>query len=218
MNAHSESGKLLLGFAGQKGCGKDTGANHLAAKYGYTVIGFADKIREEVVEAYRLKDILLLSDGRKEMLTSALAYQFCHDVGFVKHMRSIGRYDPLAPMSPREVQQCWGDYKRASDENYFIDEVKRRIVSTPGPVIVSGVRVSYTHSDPMAERRLIDSLGGRVVHIISDTDVDTPTHGTEMKLPVFQNDFVLHNTKLSPDGKAAFFSLLDALHTRLVEL
>jgi len=57
----------IIAISGWKGSGKDTAANILIDDFGFTRIGFADKLKDNVAEAYRLNRKSLDDQSLKEL-------------------------------------------------------------------------------------------------------------------------------------------------------
>ncbi len=58
----------LIGLTGPAGSGKDTVADFLVARHGYTKLAFADKLRAEICDAYNVPEQLLLKRETKKTL------------------------------------------------------------------------------------------------------------------------------------------------------
>lgn len=74
---------MLLGLIGAKGSGKDTLALHLVKNFGFTRLAFADKLYQEVAEAFGVTVEFLQNRETKETPTSALSLSRCNNKDFV---------------------------------------------------------------------------------------------------------------------------------------
>ncbi|WP_406850074.1 deoxynucleotide monophosphate kinase family protein [Chromobacterium phragmitis] len=190
----------LIGLAGPKKSGKDTIADHLVANHGFVKIGFADKIRLELIEAYGLdwNSFLLEDQAGKDVEITRLALPFCSDEGFIlwllQQSRISGPQPDAAPRSPRWLQQQWGDYRRATAGwDYFICAVRDQIEAAAAPVVVSGLRYAASAPIPTAEADLIRQLGGWVWHIDRPGHEASAEHTTEIALPRHPRDLTIDN-------------------------
>ncbi|MBM2883970.1 hypothetical protein JFK97_06160 [Chromobacterium phragmitis] len=190
----------LIGLAGPKKSGKDTIADRLVAKHGFVKIGFADKIREELIEAYGLdwNSFLLEDQAGKDVEIPRLALAFCDDQKFIfwllRQGRISGPQPDATPRSPRWLQQQWGDYRRATAGwDYFICAVRERIKAAVAPVVVSGLRYAASAPIPTAEADLIRQLGGWVWHIDRPGYEASAEHSTEIALPRHARDLTIDN-------------------------
>lgn len=154
-------GQMLLGFAGRAGSGKDTCAA-LLLREGFRAVAFADALREEVAEAWRIDPRMLVDRATKEYAIPALAVANCVDVEFISTMDVLG-HDLQAPRSARWILQRWGtEYRRSADSNYWIDQALQRIARLRS----SGWhRVCITDVRFANEAEVIVSLGGEVVQV-----------------------------------------------------
>lgn len=70
----------LIGLTGPAGSGKDTVADFLVARHGYTKLAFADKLRAEICDAYNVPEQLLLKrETKKNTPLHRLALVYCRN-------------------------------------------------------------------------------------------------------------------------------------------
>lgn len=74
---------MLLGLIGAKGSGKDTLALHLVEKFGFARLAFADKLYQEVADAFGVTVEFLQNRDTKETPTLVLSLSQCKDADFV---------------------------------------------------------------------------------------------------------------------------------------
>ena len=100
---------LIIALTGRPGAGKDSIADVLAPQQGFARIAFADALRREVCEAWRI-DLRMLTDRpTKELELPALAAGMCSDPAFMRWVADGG--DSLtAPRSPRWALQRWASF------------------------------------------------------------------------------------------------------------
>lgn len=199
-------GEMLLGLSGQAGSGKDTCAA-LLMQEGFRSVAFADALREEVAEAWRVDQRMLTDRLTKEYAIPALAIANCAEAGFIKAMDQLGE-DLQAPRSARWVLQRWGtEYRRATNSNYWIYEALQRIRRLRA---AGWHRICITDVRFFNEAHVVDSLGGAVVRVVRPDlprlEASTVTHPSEAgALP--HSGGVVHN-----DGT------LEQLHAELLRV
>lgn len=150
---------ILLGFHGPAGAGKDTCAQ-LLASHGFQAVAFADALRAEIAEAWRIDTRMLSDRATKEWPIEALAIGRCADRGFVLGYPAEQRDEPR---SPRWIMQQWGtEYRRANFRHYWIEKVhawvRARRAEGLHRLCVTDVRFPN-------EAELVRYLGGVVVRV-----------------------------------------------------
>jgi hypothetical protein len=198
--------RMLLGLIGYPGSGKDSCAEALAP-YGFRPIAFADALRHEVADAWRV-DVRMLTDRpTKETALPALAVGMCGEPRFL-HWAVFHGHSLHEPRSPRWVLQRWGsEFRRSQDPAYWVRQVERWIGRRTGlghtRFVVTDVRMDN-------EAAMVRQLGGHLVRVhrpdLPDMPADTRSHSSNAhdSLAV---DAVIHN-----DGS------LDALHAEVVRV
>src|SRR6218665_290879 len=148
---------LLLGFTGPAGAGKDTCA-HILQAYGFRCIAFADELRRQVAEAWRIDPRMLTDRATKEWDIPALAIANCSDGNFVVRMHTLNE-DAQAPRSPRWIMQRWGtEYRRHFEgDTYWIGFVERWVQRQRG---ISCKRLVITDVRFENEAKFVQRLGG----------------------------------------------------------
>lgn len=152
---------LILALTGKPDVGKDTVAQILTPAHGFQSIAFADKLREEVSEHWRV-DVRMLTDrSTKEWPIPALAAGMCSAPGFLRWIVDGG--DTLTePRSPRWALQNWASYQRRTVPDYYARVVdgwiRRQIGSGWNRLVVSDLR------DPV-EEAMLRTHGAKVVRI-----------------------------------------------------
>lgn len=202
-------GQMLLGFAGRAGSGKDTCAA-LLARHGFTAVAFADALREEVAEAWRI-DLRMLTDrATKEYAIPTLAIANCCDCEFVVTMDLLG-HDVLAPRSARWILQRWGtEYRRTADSSYWINQALQRIAR----LRASGWhRICITDVRFANEAALVACLGGEVVQVVrpelAELEPSAAAHPSEVG--GFSTSAVVHNEGTLNELRHELLRVLDGL-------
>lgn len=115
---------IVIALTGRPGVGKDTIADLLAPTHGFERIAFADALRREICEAWRIDQRVLTERDTKEWPLPVLAVGMCSDTGFVRWCHEQGE-SLTDPRSPRWTMQTWGDYKRRFNPGHYADIVAR---------------------------------------------------------------------------------------------
>ncbi|MDD3759156.1 MAG: hypothetical protein PHN76_13500 [Advenella sp.] len=136
---------IVIGLAGRARAGKNTVAEILQSiDSGFCQCAFADALRVEVIDAFRVSSDLFNNDDLKERKDLALAIVRCDDVEFIDRMTALG-HNLIAPRTPREIMQLWGtEYRRNQDSYYWIDRlsafIHEQIKSGARKFVVTDVR------------------------------------------------------------------------------
>ena len=129
---------ILIGLGSEygyqtAGIGKDTCADYLVAKYGFTKFSFSDPLYREVSEAFEVAIPILQDRVTKELPSPLLALHRCKDLKFVRVCVNSGLSTSCyASLSPRQILQWWGtEYRRAQNENYWVEEATQWLDKQP---------------------------------------------------------------------------------------
>lgn len=115
----------LIALTGRAGAGKDSAADVLVRHRGYRRIAFADALRLEVAEAWRIDTAMLQDPTTKEWDVPALALGMCGQPEFVKWRVHAFDDDLSEPRSARWVMQRWGDWQRRANIDHYAEIVLR---------------------------------------------------------------------------------------------
>lgn len=170
---------LIIALTGRPDVGKDTVADVLAPAHGFARIAFADALRREVAEAWRIDARLLTHRPTKETPLPALAAGMCSDPGFMRWVADGG--DSLTePRSPRWAMQRWASYKRRFVPCYYATIVKRWIERQVG---TGWTRIVVTDLRDAVEEHMLRNLGAKVVRVhrpqLATLAADTASHVSE---------------------------------------
>lgn len=127
---------MIIGIAGKMQCGKTVTASYLADLCGGQRISFADALREEVSEKYRIPIEHMRSAELKRSLMVLCGFAF---------------------MTLRELLQWWGEDRRSANRDYWVDALMATITDD-GIYIIDDVR--YRN-----EAQRIRDTGGILVRI-----------------------------------------------------
>ena len=203
----------LIGLTGPARSGKNTVADHLCARYGYTRMAFSDALYEEVSDAFRVPQTFLRGDDTKDVKSYSLSMAHCRDPAFVNvAIAEIGKIYMAPPcpgvlllpwreeLSPRQVLQWWGtEYRRAQDPDYWVKKLAGRYAQhlsapayylpLPGlesRVVVDGVRY------PNEVTWLRACPGSELWHLKRDVQA-VSTHSSETPVKWERLDSVIRN-------------------------
>jgi hypothetical protein len=153
--------RMVLGLTGHPGSGKDSCAAALDA-HGFRPIAYADALRHEVADAWRV-DVRMLTDRvTKETALPALAIGMCGEPRFL-HWAVFHGHSLHEPRSPRWVLQRWGtEFRRGQDPDYWVRQVERWIGRRTG---LGHTRFVITDVRMDNEAALVRRLGGRLVRV-----------------------------------------------------
>lgn len=87
-----------------------------------------------------------------------MARAYCKNEAMVEALKSRGYTQPL---SPREVLQLWGDYRRSQNPHYLIDQVREQA----GDVLAQGQSVVISDLRTVREVALIHEMAGVTVRV-----------------------------------------------------
>lgn len=186
----------LLGLNGAPGSGKDSCAEALR-RHGYQSIAFADALRAEIAQAWRIDQRMLSDRATKEWPLPALAIGMCSDPAFIQWAAHCG-HSLHEPRSARWLMQRWGtDYRRGRDATYWTSLVDRWVRSRVGlgcnHLVVTDVRFAD-------EAALVRGLGGRIVRVhrpdqppLTQMAADTEGHSSEASARLIEPAEVIHN-------------------------
>lgn len=147
----------LVALCGAAGAGKDTVADMLPARK----LAFADTLYSEVAQAFGVTVEELRCREGKELEVPTFAWWRSDDEGFRDFMAPKKHYG--CPLSPRQILQWWGDYRRAQDPDYFVNALLDRIeeferVDIPSRWVITDVRFPN-------EAAMVRQLGGQIWQI-----------------------------------------------------
>ena len=194
---------LIIALTGRPGAGKDSIADVLAPQQGFARIAFADALRREVAEAWRI-DLRMLTDRpTKELELPALAAGMCSDPAFMRWVVDGG--DSLtAPRSPRWALQRWASFKRRFAPDYYASIVERWIRRQLG----SGwTRIVVTDLRDPVEEAMLRRLGAKVVRVhrpeLAAMPADTAMHVSEQHHRIKADADILNDGSMQALADAA---------------
>lgn len=129
----------VIGVSGKARSGKGVFASVAEEKYGATIVSFADGVKEELGCLLDLLDARVVTTsapwhqrhlrGEHADREELLYFLFADIPESIPEMYSFIRLyanvlgDSVAAFTPRSLMQWWGtEYRRAQDENYWVDK------------------------------------------------------------------------------------------------
>lgn len=147
--------RTIVGFHGNTGSGKDTAADHMCRKHGFHKIAFADAVKRDLVNMFDVSPQWFNDRTMKGSATDLLSFSrlspgngefldwYIGTANGELEASSLGAGVLTLPRSPRWLMQTYGtDYRRASDENYWIKRLEQKIATLPAcdNIVISDVR------------------------------------------------------------------------------
>jgi cytidylate kinase len=192
----------IIGLTGPAGCGKDTVALLLATHLRFSALAFADALRSEVCNGFRIDLSLLTRRDLKEQPTAELALERCVDNAFIgvmlKHFCVNGEHAAQAlvvPRSARQIMQWWGtEYRRHTvREDYWTRTLQARVhIQQQGNKwcqarhVISDVRFDN-------EARAIRDMGGAIWQVKRPDLAQDTAHISETDGSRFKPDAIINN-------------------------
>lgn len=162
---------MIIGLTGAARSGKDTVADYLVSRHGFSKSAFAFALRREVAESFNINvDIL---DIDKDIHSPLMNMDRCTDKEFASIMSGSMAHAVNGNFSPRKVMQLWGtEYRRSQDPDYWVNKVKDKVCDGRSWVI-SDLRF-------FNEYDILKSVGGAVIRIINPRlSVHVSAHSSE---------------------------------------
>jgi hypothetical protein len=156
---------MIVGIVGKIRHGKDAIAQHLAARWGFTVLPFAGALKEEVLARmprtlaaiHRLNPPCPVCGPTREMGPACLR----RDV-----------YDTKPPGIRELLQEYGSEVRRGDDPDYWVDRWAERAAEIPGKIAVPDVRF---HNEAL---RVIMS-GGVLIKVVRPNYGEVSDHVSE---------------------------------------
>lgn len=207
---------VIVGLIAAKGAGKDSLAAAMAG-LGYTRLAFADALYAEVADAYDCTVADLQVRETKEAPQLWLAPSVCRNKDFAlfceSYLAGEGRVGgDQAPMSPREVLQQWGTFRRLTDKEYWLKQVENVLRSPQA----AGMKYVITDVRFANEATRVESLGGALVRIRRKTAEDaaaSDTHPSETELRNRTTDHLVDNNGTLGDLEVEALRLATAIES-----
>jgi len=153
--------RLIIAFTGKAGCGKNTAADYLCDEYGFEQVAFADALRDGLMvldpfiyPTVRLSEGLKVFggwDNLKRPCPTDNRCQYCKKLLPVLNIHGEVR---------RLMQNFGTDVMRSFDPNFWINQVRERIVTSPEQEtwVITDCRFDN-------EARFVRRMNGMVVEI-----------------------------------------------------
>ena len=176
-----------IALIGNKRTGKDTIADYLVEKHGYTKLSFAEPLRKLAAEV----NPCLPGGGRFNAKTNLIGYEWAKDEvpGYREFLEDLG-------LGARKVL---GDY-------VWVDALDRRLYETAGPVVITDVRFDnegeYVHEH--FEHEFL------IVHVVRPDAPEPGAHESESRIALLAKAYA--DTTLCNDAdRDTLFAKVDRL-------
>lgn len=152
---------LIVALTGKPASGKKTIASMLAPGQGFAAVSFADAVRRDAAQAWRL-DVRLLSDpGLQHVPLNSLAAGMCSDPGFMLWLTDGGEQLP-PPRSPAWVIQRWSEFRCRFIPDFYCRQIERQI----GRLVGCGWSRIVVHDlATTTQETMLRRLGAKVVRV-----------------------------------------------------
>ncbi|RZJ62913.1 MAG: hypothetical protein EON49_00460 [Acidovorax sp.] len=166
---------LIVALTGKPASGKKTIASMLAPGQGFAAVSFADAVRRDAAQAWRL-DVRLLSDlGLQHVPLNSLAAGMCSDPAFMLWLTDGGEQLP-PPRSPAWVIQRWSEFRCRFIPDFYCRQIERQI----GRLLGCGwSRIVVYDLTTTAQENMLRRLGAKVVRVHRIDLASTPTQQTD---------------------------------------
>ena len=194
---------LILALTGRPDVGKDTIGEALQQQ-GFARVAFADALRREVAEAWRIDPRILTDRATKEWPLPALAAGMCSDPGYMRWVADSGE-SLTEPRSPRWTLQQWATHKRRFIPDYYARIVERWIGRQSG---CGWSRIVVTDLRDAVEEAMLRRLGAIIVRVhrpdATPLPAETAAHTSEQHARIRQHADIVNDGSLHALAEAAF--------------
>jgi len=171
--------KTVIGFCGFARSGKNTAADYLVREYGFTLIAFADPMREFL---YAMNPIVAA------VANSATTTKYVRVQDVINEVGWDGYKATPYGQEIRELLQREGTNagRKVLGDTVWMDEIMKRIRRAKGHVVISDVRFED-------ECDFIRNLGGEVIRVNRPGITSVNDHISDRRLPDASVDFEVEN-------------------------
>lgn len=193
------SDALVLALHACPRAGKDTLADALVDRFGFSKLGFGDAVYQEVAAAFGVFVSELRSHKWKTEPQPLLALQCCDSPKFRAMMECLG-FDPKEPQTSRTILRFWAtEYRRAQDPFYWVREAASTLDYWPkSNIVVNDLRFLDSEHPYLADLARRTKRRMAVIEIVSEWQ--TPRqHVSDRRLPDDMIDITIQNVKDNPE-------------------
>lgn len=182
----------IIGLVGRAGAGKDTVASILSESQGHIRIAFADALRVEISNAFKI-DLRMMDDRfEKEKVSGRITIARCDDREFIARMQELG-HDIHQHRSPRQILRWWGtEYRRqVCTDKYWLERMQDTIDS----LMRTGVRkIVITDIRFINEAEFVNSLFGQIWRVTrTSADSIKADHSSESEQDQIRCSMIISN-------------------------
>lgn len=166
-------------------------------------LAFADTLYAEVAYAWAVGQAGLRDRATKEVPAAMLSIADCADTDFCVFK---ALEDHLAPRSPRQILQWWGDYRRAANPDCFVQRT-RDVIKAGLPLqawVISDCRFAN-------EAAMVRELGGEIWQVTRPgIQAGATGHVSDTDGSQFAPDRVIKNSGSLEDLRLALGDVMQA--------
>lgn len=182
----------IIGLVGRAGAGKDTVASILSESHGHIRVAFADALRIEVANAFKIDPRMMDDRFQKERVSDRITIARCDDQAFIARMKELG-HDIHQHRSPRQILRWWGtEYRRqVCTDKYWLERMQDSIDS----LMRTGTRkIVITDVRFINEAEFINSLFGQIWRVTrTSADSVEADHPSESEQDQIRSWWTLSN-------------------------
>ena len=184
---------MIIGLLGKKGSGKDTVADYLVSKYGFTKYAFADKIRDILKILFNFTDDDFLPENKEKIINE-------WNVSPRKALQLIGT-EFGQEFIPTHMSEIMDDSNSSKDfwVKHFLIWYKQNLDKN---IVISDVRFEH-------ECNILNSLDSKIWKLVRETTIyGTESHILEEGIDTIKSiDNIIYNNL----GIAELHSNIDVL-------
>ena len=152
---------LIVALTGKPASGKKTIASMLAPGQGFAAVSFADAVRRDAAQAWRLDVRLLSHPGLQQAPFNSRAAGMCSDPAFMLWLTDGGEQLP-PPRSPAWVIQRWSEFRCRFIPDFYCRQIERQI----GRLVGCGWSRIVVHDlATTTQETMLRRLGAKVVRV-----------------------------------------------------
>ncbi len=202
----------IIALSGKKRVGKDTFADILTSKYGFTKIAIADPLRNLCSRVFYMDPKMFTDDDKKDARMQRIHLDF-HDIDNIRKIvedewnyeitpearEAMEEYHGEGFDTPRDILRFVGTklLRQHVSDNIWLEMVATKVKETGGKIVITDCRFEN-------EREYFRRLGAVLCLIKRNDDGNSKEHefnlGEDSEYDcIFTNDTTLHSYKSSVD-------------------
>lgn len=190
--------KRIIAISAKKRCGKDTAADYISAKYGYTKYALATPFKKMLCKHFHFSEDMINGIGYDREQTLDITFSLIKekfedilkDLGYSDTVIETINWDVLKDVkkwSVRRLMQAIGtDIGCDQVDKYIWMHPVVKLDNENVPLLISDCRQDH-------EMEVLRTLDALVIHIINPLDTNRDDHITERGLPAADHDPIIIN-------------------------